>query len=271
MNDENKLLQPSSDPNAMNLLISLQERQRLLDTLTQRIDLQQEKQEQQLQEWIRTLKQQQLNDLNMYKTHLFNSRLPQQIGQNGCSLDEEVKDLVEKNHWQSKFADGFIGHLDDCNSYLIDLWLKKKYNYPAYIGFDISRSRDDFDFYADNAYWIAVSLRQKRVFVGVYFRDPLYFQHLEAEKHQINSDFLFAYGRPLEWGPTTGNDPIYRIYLLIGIYSGNNQQTLYHELCKVLEKMDEMFEQRLDEIYQKSYARDSRQYEEKGFVGALSE
>lgn len=239
----------------MNILVSIQAREQLLESLNLRINTSQGEASHQVQEWIGNLKEQQLSDIDLYKNNLLpsgqsQSRPPQQEIGDRISVDRPEPVSNEQDNWNEQFADGFIAYLDGENSSLLDLWLGRKHSYPHYIGFDIRRSEDDFDFFRSDTYWLAANLRERQVFAGIHFRDPLYFQQLEVQKSQIDFEFSREFGRPLDWRPTTGNAGIYRISMLVGVDHHHSQNLLFEDLCRILEKLDEIFKDRLDIISQ---------------------
>ena len=224
----------------MNMLASMQAREQLLESLNLRVNA-----SPQIQEWIGNLEEQQLSDIDSYKNHLLLSGQPQQE-----TTDSPEPVFNERDNWSDQFAEGLITYLGDENSSLLDLWLGRKYSYPTYIGFDIRKSEGEFNFFGSDAYWLATNLREKQVFAGIHFRDPLYFQQLEAQKSQIDFEFSQEFGRTLEWRPTTGNAGIYRISVLVGVDRNHSQNLLFEYLCKTLEKLGEIFKDRLDTISQ---------------------
>ena len=229
----------------MNILASMQAREQLLESLNLRINDSQGEASSQIQEWIGNLKEQQLSDIDLYKNSLL---LSGQLQQEPIDISEPA--FNEQDNWSEQFAEGFIAHLNDEDGSLLDLWLGRRHSYPTYIGFDIRNSEGEFDFFAHDTYWLAANLREKQVFAGIHFRDPLYFQQLETQKNQINLEFAQEFGRPLEWRPTTGNAGIYRISVLVGVDHNHSQNLLFEPLCQILEKLNEIFKDRLDTISQ---------------------
>ena len=249
MNNENMVKE------TMNILVSMQAREQLLESLNLRINTSQGDASHQVEEWIVDLEEQQFSDIDLYKNNLLlsgqsQSRQPQQDLRDKILVDRPEPVSNEQNNWSEQFADGFIAYLDNENSSLLDLWLGRKHSYPHYIGFDIRRSEDGFDFFGSDTYWLAANLRERQVFAGIHFRDPLYFQQLEVQKSQIDIEFSREFGRHLNWRPTTGNAGIYRINVLVGVDHHHSQNLLVEDLCKILEKLDEIFKDRLERISQ---------------------
>lgn len=229
----------------MNILASMQAREQLLESLNLRLNTSQGNASNQVQEWVGDLKEQQLSDIDLYKNNLLLSGQPRQ---DPMDSPEPVPD--EPDDWRNQFAEGFISYLGDENSSLLDLWIGRKHSYPNYIGFNIRKSEDDFKFFDPNTYWLAASLIEKQVFAGIHFRNPLYLQQLELQKSKIDFEFYEKFGRNLDWKFTAGNAGIYRISVLVGVDHNHSQNLLFKDLCKILEKLDEIFKERLDEIYQ---------------------
>ncbi len=249
MNNENMVKE------TVNILVSMQAREQLLESLNLRINTSQGDASHQVEEWIGDLKEQQLSDIDLYKNNLLlsgqsQSRQPQQEIRDRIAVDRPEPVSNEQDNWSEQFADGFIAYLDGENSSLLDLWLGRKHSYPHYIGFDIRRSEDGFDFFGSDTYWLAANLRERQVFAGIHFRDPLYFQQLEAQKSRIDFEFSQEFGRLLDWRPTTGNAGIYRISVLVGVDHNHSEDLLFEHLRKILEKLNEIFGDRLDAIYQ---------------------
>ncbi len=247
---------PYADMEAMNMINSLQARQQLLDALNQRKGNTQGDPKQQLQGWIDELIEQQHKDMENYKTHLFKQEsLQHDVVERppDNNMHEQLSGV--QNDWTTNFADDFIEFLKIQDGDLYDKWFGKFYGYPKYIGFDIMGQDDNFDFYGDQVYWIAISLWQNQISAGVHFRDSYYYQELEKTQLRIDSDFSAAHGITLEWKPTTGQAGIYRIFALLGVDTGSNQQILFETMTGALEQLCNIFEPQLDDIYQKRYTR----------------
>lgn len=238
MNNENIILRPETEQDMMNnILFSLKARHDLLGALNQRIEMLQGSAEQQLQERIGDLKQQQLADIDTYRADLLVSGRSRQEYVDEHSIDRSQSAHREPHDWTQQFADGFVAYLTENDSPLLSIWLGERYSYPNYIGFDLRKLGDEFNFQAPNSCWIALSLYERQVFAGVHFRNPLFFQELERYKTQIDAEFLQEFGRKLEWKPTSGAAGIFRINLLVGVDDNANQQSLFESLCKYLEKL----------------------------------
>ena len=229
----------------MNILASMQAREQLLGSLNLRINTLQGDAAYQMQEWIGDLKQQQLSDMEVYKSAFL---MPEQPQPDPIDSLESVPN--EQDDWRNQFAEGFISYLGDEDSSLLDLWIGRKHGYPNYIGFDIKNSEDDFKFFDSNTYWLAASLIEKQVFAGIHFRNPLYLQQLELQKSKIDFEFYERFGGKLDWKFTTGNAGIYRISVLVGVDRNHSQNLLFEDLCKILGKLEEIFKDRLDDISQ---------------------
>ena len=228
----------------MSIFASLQARQQLIEALNQRIEEDSSNPDQQLPTWINDLKQQQLADIQSYKATLLTGDSQQDFI--GGIPPEERQD-----NWQREFADGFIAYLEGNNSPLYPIWLGERYAYPKFIGFDIRRLGNQFNFDAQDACWLAVYLSNRQIFAGVHLQSPLYYQELETERIQIDTEFSQNFnGRHLEWHPNpTG---IHRVSLLVDIENNENQQVIFENLSKVLEKLDTIFKPRIDAIISQS-------------------
>ena len=234
----------------MNILASMQAREQLLESLNLRINTSQGDAAYQIQEWIGDLKQQQLSDMDMYKSDLLMSEPPQPEIADRMPLDGHEQPISnEQNHWDQQFAEGFIAYLEEKNNPLLELWFGEKHSYPTYIGFDIRRS-EDFNFWGSDTYWLAANLREKQVFAGIHFRNPLYFQELERQKSQIDLEFSQEFGRRFDWRPIPSAVGIFRISMLVGVDRNHSKDLLFEDLCKILEKLEEIFKDRLDTIFQ---------------------
>ena len=234
----------------MNILASMQAREQLLESLNLRINTLQGDAAYQIQEWIGDLKQQQLSDMDMYKSDLLMSEQPHPEITDRMPLDGHEQPISEEqNDWDKQFAEGFIAYLEEKDNPLLELWLGKRHSYPAYIGFNIGRS-EDFNFFGSETYWLAANLREKQVFAGIHFRNPLYFQELERQKSQIDLEFSQEFGRRFDWRPIPSAAGIYRISMLVGVDRNHSKDLLFEDLCKILEKLEEIFKDRLDTIFQ---------------------
>ena len=234
----------------MNILASMQAREQLLESLNLRISTPQGDESYQVQEWIADLKEQQLSDIDLYKKNLLMPGQLQNKITDTASVNGPESTVNAQEDWRKQFAEGFVAYLSDQNSPLLDLWLGRKHSYPNYVGFDIRELEGDFDFFAPDAYWLAANLREKQIFAGIHFRDPLYFQQLEGQKSQIDFEFSQEFGRSLDWRPTIGNAGIYRISVLVGVDRNHSQSLLFEDLCKILEKLNQIFKDRLETICQ---------------------
>ena len=236
----------------MNILASMQAREQLLESLNLRVETSPH-----IQKWIGNLEEQQLSDIDSYKDHfLLSGQSRQETTDSPEPVFQETTDspepvFNERDNWGEQFAEGFISYLNDENSSLLDSWLGRRYSYPTYIGFDIRKSEGEFNFFGSDAYWLATNLREKQVFAGIHFRDPLYYQQLEAQKSHIDFEFSQEFGRTLEWRSTTGNAGIYRISVLVGVDHNHSQNLLFEYLRKTLEKLETVFKDRLDTISQR--------------------
>lgn len=246
MNNTSFFNLPEMEQETKHILDSLQARHYLLESLNQRVRMLQGDPQQRLRDWIDDLKQQQIDDMDIYKSSLLFSPQGTQFVPEPPPMEGQESTLSDQNDWIEQFADGFVEFLESENSQLFQIWLERKYTYPIFIGFDIRRLSDRFEFYAPDACWLSAYLRHDRqVFAGFQTRDPMCYQRLEFDKNRINNEFSLEFGRNLGWRP--GSD-ISRVVVLIGVHNNDNNENLFHDLRKTLEKLDEIFRPRLEEI-----------------------
>ena len=201
------------------ILGSLEARESLLASLSQRVKMLQGDAQQRLQDWIDDLRQQQLDDIDMYKASLlFPSGISQPDPTVPHSTEEQDLAPINENQWRERFSDGFIEFLGNRESELDGIWLGRKHSYPVFIGFDIRRLSNDFEFYAPDACWLSAYL--------------------------IDFEFSQKFGRNLGWRPSSD---ISRIIALIGVYS-DDYETLFPDLCNILETLDDILRHRLENI-----------------------
>lgn len=245
MNDNNPFRLPEMEQEATSILDSVQARHQLLESLNQRIELLRGNPPQHLQDWIDDLKEQQIDDINIYKSNLFFApgRSQQDLPEFEAIGTQELV-IDEQDNWKEHFANGFIDFLKSESSELHEIWLGNKHQFPTYIGFDVRRLLDNFEFFDPNACWLAVFLKDNRqIFVGLHTRSPYIYQRLEVSKEPVNFQFRQQFGTNLGWKP--GNE-ISKIITLAGVYSDDN--TLFQSLYKMLEHLDELFRNQLEDI-----------------------
>lgn len=230
---------------------SLQARHQLIESLNKRIEEDSSDSNQQLQVWKDELEHQQLADIDLYKTTLSVVDVDTDLAEafSVAAAEDVQQEVVNQNSWERDFADGFIAHLVDNDSPLDSIWFGEMYSYPTYIGFDIRRLGNSFNFSAMDACWLAANLWSRQIYAGVHFRNPLYYQELEREKDQIDREFSQTFnGRQLEWNPQAGPMGIYRIRLLVNVDNNQNQHALFEDLEKALKALDTIFKPYLDRI-----------------------
>lgn len=246
MNDNNLFHLPETEQEATHILDSVKTRHQLLESLNQRIELLRGNPPQHLQDWIDDLKEQQIDDLNIYKSNLlFAPGRSQQELTEFDSIGSQELVTNEQNNWKETFADGFIQYLESENSEFHSIWIGNRHQYPIFIGFDIRRLSDNFEFFDPNACWLAVFLKDNRqIFVGLHTRSPYIYQRLEVSKEAVNFQFRQQFGTNLGWKP--GNE-ISKIITLAGVYSEDNS-ILFQSLYRMLEQLDELFRNQLEDI-----------------------
>ncbi len=246
MNDNSLFHIPETEQEATHILVSVQTRHQLLESLNQRLELLRGNPSQQLQDWIDDLKQQQIDDMDTYKSNLFFAhRRSQQDLPELDSIGRQELVNNEQSNWKEHFANGFIDFLESESSELHETWLGNRHQFPTYIGFDIRRLDDNFEFFDPNACWLAIFLKENRqIFVGLHTRSPYIYQRLEGSKASVNYQFHQQFGTNLGWKP--GNE-ISRIITLAGVYSEDNS-IHFQSVYKMLEHLDELFRNQLEEI-----------------------
>ena len=234
---------PNMEQDAGLILNTLSIRHQLLESLQQQVENVTGESQLQLQEQIDDLKQQQIDSLDSYKSILlFAPTVPE--APESSFIDEQSSGYTDINRWKEQFADGFINFLENGNSSLYPIWLQRDYDYPNFIGFDIRRLSDNFEFYSSDACWLAVFLSpDRRIFAGFHTRNPFYYQQLESNKWAINGEFSEVFRVNLGWKPS---NTISRIVTLVGVYNDDYNDLLFQPLQQTLEKLDDIFRTRLE-------------------------
>ena len=230
------------------LFDSIQARHQLLESLKQRIELSPDEPKQQLVEYRDELVKQQINDIGVYQFIL----QPTSERSQDNSVETKMPEPSSSNQddWKKTFADAFIKFLESEYNELHQIWLGEKYRYPEYIGFDIRRLNDAYDFNANNACWLTVYFKDdKEIHVGLAIKDRSRFQTLEFDKKRINPILIEKLKLKNEDEITwNANNSISRIYIVIGKYNDQDQEVLFYDLQKALECLDDVFHPRLEEI-----------------------
>ena len=175
-----------------------------------------------------------------------------QIGQSYTILREsEIDQQEEVGDWQEQFADGFVHHLKDRESPLMDPEVFMGENargYPVYIGFNIGKI-ENLDMQDQKAFWLVASTAHSRkIYLKLHMNDSNYFHQLESKKAQIEREF----GDQLKWelqGPGQ--------YIRIGVdlevnpLDENRGQWKQHfeDMREKLEKLNEIFQSRIEDAF----------------------
>lgn len=130
----------------------------------------------------------------IFASHLLrivDSRRP--IGQSDMRLREfEIDRQEETGDWQEQFADGFVRHLEDCGSPLMDPAVfmgKHARGYPVYIGFNIGKI-ENLNMQDRNAFWLVASTAHSRkIYLKLHMNDPECFCRLEKRKAEFDPKF----------------------------------------------------------------------------------
>ena len=153
--------------------------------------------------------------------------------------------------WQEQFANGFVRHLKDRNSPLMDLEVfmgEEARGYPRYIGFNIGKI-ENLDMRDRNAFWLVAStVHAGRVYLKLHMNDSDCFNQLESQKAAIQREF----GEQLEWEPQGPGQ-----YIRIGVnlevdpLNENRGQWNQHfeDMREKLEKLDKIFQARIEDLF----------------------
>lgn len=153
--------------------------------------------------------------------------------------------------WQEQFADGFVRHLKDRESPLMDpeVFMGEDYRgYPRYIGFNIGKI-ENLDIRDRSAFWLVAStVHDRKIYLKLQMNDSNCFNRLESQKAEIEREF----GDQLKWeyqGPGQ--------YIRIGVdlevnpLDENRGQWNQHfaDMREKLEKLNEIFPSRIEEPF----------------------
>ena len=152
--------------------------------------------------------------------------------------------------WQEQFADGFISYLKNNRSRLVPIFMGEgTWGYPNYIGFDIRRLGVNVNFNDNNAVWLVVYIgRNDTIFLKLHMNKLNYFNRLKSQEVAIHRDF----GTHLLW-ENQGRTPLrIGVDLPVDSLNENRQEWPEHfeEMRKNLEKLDEVFKDRINEIFE---------------------
>ena len=152
--------------------------------------------------------------------------------------------------WQEQFANGFVRHLKDRGSPLMDPEVfmgKDDWGYPRYIGFNIGKI-ENLDIEDRNAIWLVAStVHDGKIYLKLHMNNSAYFDRLKSQKAAIEREF----GDPLKWEPQ-GQGQRIRIGVDIEVnpLDKNRGQwnQYFEEMREKLEKLDEIFQSRIEDL-----------------------
>ena len=171
---------------------------------------------------------------------------------NQVQSDEPDEELdVPDGNWQKQFADGFVRHLKDRESPLMDPEVfmgEDARGYPRYIGFNIGKI-ENLDLGDRNAFWLAASTARDRIiYLKLHMNDSNCFNQLESQKSEIEREF----GDQLKWEPQGPGQ-----YIRIGVdlevlpldENGGQWNQHFKDMGEKLEKLGETFLPYIEEIF----------------------
>ena len=109
-----------------------------------------------------------------------------------------IVDSRQPIDWKERFADGFLRHLKDRESPLMDPEVfmgEYARGYPVYITFNIGKI-ENLDMKDSNAFWLAVSTaHSRRIYLKLHMNDSNCFLLLKSARAEIEREF----GDQLKW------------------------------------------------------------------------
>ena len=176
----------------------------------------------------------------------------QQSGQSYTILRESEIDLQEEvGDWQEQFADGFVRHLQDRESPLMDPEVfmgKSAQGYPVYIGFNIAKI-EELDLRDRSAFWLVASTtHNRRIYLKLHMNDSNYFHQLKSQKSEIEREF----GDQLKWeSQAPGAHIRIGVDLEVNPLDENRPKWNQHfeDMRGKLEKLNEIFQSRIEKIF----------------------
>ena len=169
----------------------------------------------------------------------------QRIGQSDTILRESEID------WQEQFADGFVRHLKDRESPLMDPEVfmgEDARGYPVYIGFNIGKI-ENLDMQDQKAFWLVASTAHSRkIYLKLHMNDSNCFNQLESQKAEIEREF----GDRLKW-ESQGPGQYIRIGVDLEVLpldeNGGQWNQHFKDMGEKLEKLGETFLPYIEEIF----------------------
>ena len=153
--------------------------------------------------------------------------------------------------WQEQFADGFVRHLKDRESPLMDPEVfmgEDARGYPRYIGFNIGKI-ENLDIGDRNAIWLVASTAHGgKIYLKLHMNDSNYFSQLKSQKAAIEDEF----GNQLKWEPQGPGQ-----YIRIGVdlevtpldENRGRWDQHFEDMRKKLEKLNEIFQSRIEDLF----------------------
>ena len=153
--------------------------------------------------------------------------------------------------WQERFADGFVRHLKDHKSPLMDPKVfmgEDARGYPLYIGFNI-RKIENLDIGDTNAFWLVASTaHDSKIYLKLCMNDSNYFDQLKTLKAEIEDEF----SDQLKW-ESQGPGQTIRIGedLEVAPLDENRDQWDKHfeEMRETLETLNDIFQPRIKALF----------------------
>ena len=149
--------------------------------------------------------------------------------------------------WQEQFANGFVRHLKDRESPLMDPEVfmgKDARGYPRYIGFNIGKI-ENLDLGDRNAFWLVAStIHDGKIYLKLHMNDSNCFNQLESHKTAIQREF----GGQLKWERQNKPHRI-GVDLEVNPLDENRGQwsQRFADMRKKLEKLNEIFPSRIED------------------------
>ena len=169
---------------------------------------------------------------------------------NQIQSDESDEELdATDGDWQEQFADGFVRHLRDRESPLMDpeVFMGEDYwGYPRYIGFNIGKI-ENLDIRDRSAFWLVAStVHAGKIYLKLHMNDSNHFNQLESQKAAIQREF----GEQLKWEHENKPHRI-GVDLSVNPLDENRGKWNQHfeDMRKKLEKLDEILQPRIEEIF----------------------
>ena len=153
--------------------------------------------------------------------------------------------------WQEQFANGFVRHLKNRESPLMDPEVfmgEDARGYPRYIGFNIGKI-ENLNIGERNAFWLVAStIHDGKIYLKLQMNDSNCFSRLESQKEEIELEF----GDLLKWEPQGPGH-----YIRIGVdievnpLDENRGQWNQHfeAMREKLEKLNEIFLSRIEDAF----------------------